>query len=142
MGGPVAAPFPALGPAEGVVLTFPGTALPAALVPALATLVDTGIVRLIDAAVVHKGAHGTVCGAELDDENLGAVDGDVLELFIDWDLVSIAAEIERDTTTLVSVWVNRWAAEFADAVQRAGGRLGAPDRIPREAVEQAPACPP
>ncbi|TWF82170.1 hypothetical protein FHX44_118115 [Pseudonocardia hierapolitana] len=75
----MAAPSPAFGPAEWVVLTFPGTALPAARV-----------------------------------------------LFSDQDLVSIAAETERDTTTLVLVWVNRWAAEFADTTQR----------------HQAPACPP
>ena len=116
----------------------PATVLPATLVPALAPLVDTEIVRLSDAAVVHRGADGTIRGAELEDENLdvGAVDGDVLGLFIDQDLVSIAAEVERDTTTLVLVWVNRWAAEFADAVQRAGCRLDAHDRIPREAVER------
>lgn len=74
---------PALGPAEWVVLTFPGTASPAVLVPTLATLVDTGIVRLIDTAVVRKDADGTVRGAEQEDEDLdvGAVDGDVLELF-------------------------------------------------------------
>lgn len=40
-------------------------------------------------------------------------------------------------TTTEPEAVNRWAAEFADAVQRAGGRLGTHDRIPREAVERA-----
>jgi hypothetical protein len=127
-------------PVEWIALAFPGPALNTAIVPVLAQLVDAGTVRLIDAAVLHKGADGVVSGAELEDEAgaaFGAVDGDVLELLNDDDLAEIAATLEPDTTTLVLVWEDSWAVAFGDAVRRAGGALVAHDRVPWDNVDRA-----
>jgi hypothetical protein len=135
----MSAPLPT-GPVEWIALAFPGPTLNTAIVPALAQLVDSGTVRLLDAAVLHKGADGAVTGAELEDEAgaaFGAVDGDVLELLNEDDFAQIAVALEPDTTTLVLVWENNWAAGFGDAVSRAGGALAAHDRIPRQDVERA-----
>jgi hypothetical protein len=65
------------------------------------------------------------------------VDGDVLELLNEDDFAQIAVALEPDTTTLVLVWENNWAAGFGAAVSRAGGALAAHDRIPRQNVERA-----
>jgi Family of unknown function (DUF6325) len=134
------APREALGPVEWLALAFPGPALDRSLVPVLAGLVDSGTVRLIDAAVLHKAADGTVTGAELEDEDgadFGRVDGDVLELLNDDDLTQIAVALDVDTTTLVLVWENRWATALGQAVADAGGTVVAHDRVPRASIERA-----
>jgi hypothetical protein len=131
---------PITGPVEWISLAFPGPALSAAIVPALAELVGSDTVRVLDAAVLHKDADGTVTGGELEDEAgdaFGPVDGDVLELLSDEDLAQIAAGLQRDTTTLVLLWENRWAATFGDAVRQVHGTVVAHDRVPRENVDRA-----
>ncbi|MFW3170963.1 hypothetical protein [Geodermatophilus sp. CPCC 206100] len=111
-----------------------------AVAPALAALVDSGTVRVLDAAVLHEDADGQVTGAELEDEDgaaFAAVDGDVLELLSDDDLLQIAATLQPSTTTLVLLWENRWAAAFGDAVRQVHGTVVASDRVPRENVDRA-----
>ena len=128
------------GPVEWVALSFPGPALEPRVVPPIKDLVDAGTVRLLDAAVLHKDADGAVSGTELDSEGLQAfatVDGDVLELLSEEDLLAIAAGLQPGTTTLVLVWENRWAAGFATAIRRAGGLLAASDRVPAERADAA-----
>ena len=129
-----------IGPVDWLALAFPGPHVNAAIVPALAELVDAGTVRLIDAVVIHLGPDGEVTGGDLEDEAGNAfadVAGDVLGLMNSDDLDQIAADMERDTTTLVLVWENRWAAAFGDAVRRANGTVSAFDRVPRENVIRA-----
>lgn len=76
------------GPVEWVAITFPGTTLGAGVAAPHAELVDAKTVRLLDAAVVHKAADGTITEGELADETtvFDAVDGDVLELLSHDDL--------------------------------------------------------
>jgi hypothetical protein len=80
---------------------------------------------------------------ELEDEGeqitaaFEAVDGEVLELLSDDDLLVVAEGLEDDSTTLVLVWESRWAAAFAEAAHRAGGTVLAHDRVPRTDVERA-----
>jgi hypothetical protein len=134
---------PPVGPVEWVALTFPGSTLDPAVVSPIADLVGAGSVRVLDAAVVHKDADGAVTGAELEDEGVqvtaafDAVDGEILELLSDDDLLAVAERLEDDSTTLVLVWENRWATAFAEAVRRAGGTVLAHDRVPRNDVERA-----
>ena len=127
---------PPAGPVEWVALSFPGAALGSRVASPLADLVRAGTVRVLDAVVVHKAADGTVTEGEIADETLddgGAalddVDGDVLELLSHDDLLSIAEGLENDTTTLVLVWENLWAADFAQAVRTQGGTVLAHDRV-------------
>jgi hypothetical protein len=134
---------PPVGPVEWAALTFPGSTLDPAVVSPIADLVGTGSVRVLDAAVVHKDANGAVTGAELEDEGgqvtaaFDAVDGEVLELLSDADLLAVAERLEDDSTTLVLVWENLWATAFAEAVRRAGGTVLAHDRVARTDVERA-----
>jgi len=129
-----------LGPVEWIAIAFPGPALDPRIAPALATLVRTGTARLMDAVVVHRDADGRVRIAEVTDEGesgLEAVEGDVLELLSDEDLVGLALDLQPGTTALVLVWENLWAAGFAGDVRSAGGTLLAHDRVPHEDVERA-----
>jgi len=126
-------------PVEWVAITFPGTTLGAGVAAPLAELVDAKTVRLLDAAVVHKAADGTITEGELADETTAfdAVDGDVLELLSHDDLEAIAESPQNDTTTLVLVWENLWASGFADAVRTHGGTVLAYDRVLPAAVATA-----
>ncbi|HEY6747235.1 MAG TPA: hypothetical protein VI357_16145 [Mycobacteriales bacterium] len=79
-------------------------------------------------------------GTELEIEDLQAfdtVDGDVLELLSEEDLLAIAHGLQPGTTTLVLVWENLWAAGFAAAIRRAGSVLAAFDRVPAGLAEAA-----
>ena len=129
---------PPAGPVEWVALSFPGAALGSTVAGPLADLVRAGTVRVLDAVVVHKAADGTVTEGEIADETLddgrAALDdvdgdGDVLELLSHDDLLSIAEGLANDTTTLVLVWENLWATDFARAVRTHGGTLLAHDRV-------------
>ena len=129
-----------LGPVEWIEIAFPGAALDPRIAPALARLVRSGTARLMDAVVVHRDLDGRVRIAEVGDDGengLEEVDGDVLELLSDQDLVGLAAGLEPGTTALVLVWENLWAAGFARDVRRAGGTLKAHGRVPQEDVERA-----
>src|SRR3712207_1955120 len=65
---PMSAPSTTMGPVEWIAIAFPGPRLADALAPALAELVRSGTVRLLDAVVVHASVDGTVTISELEDE--------------------------------------------------------------------------
>jgi hypothetical protein len=122
---------PPAGPVEWVAITFPGSGLGPEVTAPLAGLVDAKTVRVLDAVVVRKAADGTISEVEID---AGApafdqVDGEVLELLNHDDLLAIAGRLADDTTTLVVVWENLWAAAFAEAVRDRGGSVIAHDRV-------------
>jgi Family of unknown function (DUF6325) len=134
---------PPVGPVEWVALTFPGPALDRAVAGLLRDLVAAGTVRILDAVVVYKAPDGTVTEGELEDEgvaSLDEVDGEVLELLSHDDLLALAHRLEPDTTTLVLIWEDVWAAGFAEAVRRSGGSVLAHERVAPADVERAVAA--
>jgi len=54
------------GPVEYVVIAFPGNRFKGEIVPAVAELVDTGIVRILDVAFIKKDADGNTTMFEYD----------------------------------------------------------------------------
>ena len=52
-------------------------------------------------------------------------------------MAAVTAGLEPDTTTLVLVWENRWAATFGEQVAGMKGALLAHGRLPRADVERA-----
>jgi hypothetical protein len=128
------------GPVEWVALTFPGRAVDPRVVPPLREIVDTGQVRLLDAAVIHVDDDGAMSESEVEDDGVPGfegLDGDVLELLSDDDFLAIATGLEPGSTTLVLVWENRWAGRFAGSVRLAGGQLAMHDRVPHDRVVAA-----
>jgi hypothetical protein len=98
-------------------------------------LVDRGIVRVLDATFVIKEEDGTFSGvdlANLDADSAGDLTvfaGASTGLISDDDVAMIAAEMEPGSAAMTIVYENRWAAPFAAAVRRNGGRLIASERI-------------
>ena len=54
------------GPVDLVLLRFPGNQFTGEVAPALADLVSSGTVRILDLVFVTKDADGNVAGVELD----------------------------------------------------------------------------
>lgn len=125
-----------LGPIDIVVIGYPpGSPMTGEAIPILLDLVDRGIVRVLDALVVTKNEDGTFSGfdiADLDDDSAGDLTvfaGASTGLIHDDDVALVATEIEPGTSAAMIVYENRWAAPFAAAVRRNGGRLIASERI-------------
>jgi hypothetical protein len=128
---------------EIAVIEFPGSQFKGEIVPALAELVDTGIVTILDLVFITKGDDGTVAGVELADieEEIASVyddlDGEVGGLLSDDDLQSAGEALSPGSSAVLIVWENSWARRLVGAIRDAGGRLAAHDRLDAETVAAA-----
>jgi hypothetical protein len=132
-----------IGPVDYAVLVFPGSEFKGEIAPALKELVDSGTIRLIDAAFVSKDEIGHVFAFEMTElapevqAALDALKVEVQGLFNDAELLSIAEGIEAGSSAAVLVWENVWARDIAQAVRNAGGMLLVQERVPHEVVQAA-----
>jgi len=129
-----------LGPVDYVVVEFPvgASTFTGEMAEELLALVDAGTVRVIDIVILTKNEDGTVDAAELADAGelgpLQALEADLAELLAEDDVVHLAAAMEPGSVAGVLIWENLWAAPFASAARRSGGRLIADGRIPIQAI--------
>ncbi len=130
-----------IGPVEYVILGFPGNNFTGQIVPELAKLIDSGLVRIIDLTFISKDAAGRVEVVEYDAvEELAAfagLDAEVGGILTDEDVAHAALSIEPNTSAALLIWEDTWAAPFAEAVRKANGVILEGARIPREVIEQA-----
>lgn len=107
----------------------------------LARLVKAGTIRLVDAMVLVKDADGSVDGMELSDfEDVGLLrelTADLADFLAEQDVADLAAAMEPGSVAGVVVYENIWAAPFAAAARRAGGRLIADGRIHSQSIVDA-----
>jgi hypothetical protein len=132
-----------IGPVEYMVVAFPGNKFKGEIAPALGDLVESGTIRIIDLAFVHKDEAGDVVAVELEDEGsevfnafqtLAAERGGLIN---DDDLMDIGAALEANSSAAVLVWEDVWATRLADAIAGAGGVLVDIQRVPRDIVQAA-----
>ena len=130
-----------LGPVEYLLISFPGNQFKGEVAPAIANLVESGTIRILDLTFIIKDADGTTATFEYDElpEAAGFVDidGEADGLFSDEDLEIAAASLEPNSSALFIVWEDVWATELATAIRGAGGQIVGGERIPREIVEAA-----
>lgn len=130
-----------IGPVDIAVLVFDGHDFNGDVAPAIAELHDNEIVRVIDLAFVRKDPAGTTSFVEVGDaevaEQFASILGAELDLLSDEDLAGFAAGLEPDTSALVVVFENSWAARLGEAVRSSNGQLASLVRIPREHVVTA-----
>jgi len=130
-----------IGPVDVAVILFDGNKFNGDVAPALADLNDSGTVRIIDLALVRKGADGTATVIEANDADVAdtfeGVSETQFDLLSEEDLAEVADGLEADSSALVVVWENTWAARFAAAVRGSRGRVITQERIPRETVLRA-----
>jgi len=131
-----------MGPIDYLLVEWPGRQPNGEVAPHLVDLVDRGLIRILDLALIAKDEDGTVAGIEIADLGDGGAELSVFEgassgLISDDDLGEAGAALEPGTSAALLVFENTWAAPFAAAVRRSGGQLVASGRIPVEAIEAA-----
>jgi hypothetical protein len=132
-----------IGPVDYLIVAFPGNRFQGEIAPALADLVDSGTIRIIDIAFVSKDESGDIGAFELTDldpevrqglDNLGV---EVTGLFNEDDLMAAAEELEPNSSAALLVWENVWAKDVAQAMRDAGGEVFDFVRLPHEVVQAA-----
>ena len=131
-----------LGPVDYLVVEFPAgkSNFSGEMAAELASLVESGTVRVLDLLMLHKADDGTVEAFEIDDldeDEVGELIGletEIAEILAAEDVVHLAEAMENGSVAGVVVWENSWAAPFASAARRAGGQLIASGRIPIQAI--------
>lgn len=132
-----------IGPVEYVVFAFDGNEFNGDVVPALREIVETGLVRIIDLAVIHKDEEGTatiVEITELDSEvaaGLEVIRGEFAGLLSEEDLLMAADALPSDTTAAAILFEHVWATRFSSAVRESNGWLVTNVRIPADVIAVA-----
>ena len=97
-----------------------------------------GVIRVMDVLILQKGEDGTVMAQELGDIDqlgpIGRLENELVQTLAEEDVEHLAAAMEPGSVAGVLIWENLWAAPFASAARRAGGRLIANGRIPIQAI--------
>lgn len=132
-----------LGPVEYLAVVFDGNQFKGEIVPALTELLDAGLIRIIDLAVVSKDGDGDVVileAGELKDDvasALARLDCEFAGLLSEEDLLLLAEELPNQSTAAAMLFENVWAARFAQSVRNANGQLVMNVRLPHNVVEAA-----
>jgi uncharacterized membrane protein len=131
-----------MGPIDYILVEWPGRQPNGEVAPHLVDLVDRGLIRILDLALIAKDEDGSVAGIELEDLGDGETELSVFAgassgLISDEDIGEAASALEPGTSAALLVFENTWAAPFATAVRRSGGQLVASGRIPVQAIEAA-----
>jgi hypothetical protein len=127
-----------MGPVDYLVVEFPGDRRTGEGLPLLVDLVDRGLIRILDLLFVKKESDGTVNAieiADLDgdgDLDLAVFEGASSGILGEDDIESAAGVLEPGSSAALLIYENVWAAPFAAALRRSGGRLIASGRIPVE----------
>lgn len=126
------------GPVEFIVVAFPGNEFTGEIVPALAALVQSDTIKILDLLFIGKDANGDVLTFEVEEvASFADLDADVGGLISEEDIAYAAAGLEPNSSAALLIWEDVWAAPFADALRNAGGVLLTGARIPYDIIEPA-----
>lgn len=132
-----------IGPVEYMVVAFPGNNFKGEIAPALAELVDSNTIRIIDLAFVIKDPDGNVAALEIGDldsevyKAFDALSPEIGGLLNEEDLQAATEELASNSSAALLVWEDVWATKLAEAIRNADGELLDLERVPREVVEAA-----
>jgi len=132
-----------IGPVDYAIVAFPGNKFRGEIAPALADLVESNTIRLIDVAFVGKNADGGAVAFELTEldpevqDSLDRLGIEVQGLLNEDDLADAADALEPNSSAALLVWENVWARTVTKAMRDAGGELLAFERVPHDIVQAA-----
>jgi hypothetical protein len=132
-----------IGPVEYMIVAFPGNKFRGEIAPALAELVESETIRIIDLTFVGKNADGETISFELNDidpeiqDAFAAVGRELSGLFNEEDLQLAAESLPPNTSAALLLWENVWATELAQAIRNAEGEILQLQRIPHDVVLEA-----
>lgn len=130
------------GPVELLVIKFPGNRFTGGITPALAELIESGMIRIIDIVFLAKDAVGGVRVYELEDlvgEDYATFDpivSEVVGILSDDDIHDLSQGLADNSSVALMLFENSWATRFRDAVLAAHGELVLSERIPHAVVEE------
>jgi len=134
----------ALGPVEYLICAFPGNKFNGELAPAIAQLIDDKVIRILDLLFVSKDEDGTVHSFEIDQLDELApfmeLEGEAGGLLSDEDVEHAAEGLDPNSSAVLLIWEDLWAAPFADALYNSGGVMLEGGRVPRDVIEAATAA--
>jgi len=134
----------ALGPVEYLICSFPGNKFNGELAPALTQLIDDKLVRLLDLLFVSKDADGQILSFEIDQLDELApfmeLEGEAGGILSEEDVEHAAEALEPNSSAVLLIWEDLWAAPFADALYNSGGVVLEGGRITRDVIEAAAAA--
>lgn len=125
----------AIGPIDFILIELDPDKVRGEAAAAVLDLVDAGIVRLLDVALLAKDEDGNVAAVDLAEAaaeaagDFSAIAGARSGLLSDEDLAEAGEALEPGKLGALLVYENAWAAPFVAAVRRAGGELVASARI-------------
>jgi hypothetical protein len=126
---------------EYMIVAVPGLGSLEALAPALAEMVTSAAIRILDLVVLVKDLDGAVTALELEAvESLAALrhlEGEIGGMLSVHDVELASFALRPGTAGVVVVTEDRWAERLSVAAQRVGGRIIAGERIPPSRVESA-----
>ena len=129
-----------LGPIDYIVIEYPGGNPTGEALPYLVDLVDRGVGRILDVAILAKDAEGDVAVISLEQAQASEVgdfavfEGASSGLLGDEDIADAAAILTPGAIGAILVYENTWAAPFATALRKGGAQLIASGRIPVNAL--------
>lgn len=135
-----------LGPIEILEVKFPGNQFRGDIVPALAELVDSGMIRIIDFLFVGRDDGGNVLVTEFNDMGealIAAFDpvvDEISELISDEDIATLSATLEPGSSAAIMLFENVWATRFANTLRAANAEIILNERIPLAVIEEAVAA--
>jgi len=130
-----------LGPVEHLIVAFTGNRFKGEIVPALTALLDQGLIRILDLAVISKDQDGKITvfeASELADEvaqALAKLDYPLAGMLSEQDLLLEAEELPNNCTAAAMLFENVWAMRFAQAIRKADGQVVFNVRIPNDVVQ-------
>ena len=133
----------ALAPIELLVIGFPGNQFTGGILPELETLVENGVITVVDALLIIKDTDGTVDYLELDQVDagediaaLGRLLTDANGLLSDEDVEEFAAALEPGSSAAALVFEHTWFTPLRNELLDSGGLLLANVRIPGLVVDE------
>jgi hypothetical protein len=133
-----------LGPVEYLICTFPGNKFKGELAPAIAQLIDDKVIRILDLLFVSKDEDGNVLTFEIDQLDELApfmeMEGEAGGILIEEDVEHAGEALEPNSSAVLLIWEDLWAAPFADALYNSGGVVLEGGRITRDVIEAAAAA--
>ena len=128
------------GPIDFVLLEFPPGVADGASAQALADLIESGTIRLLDLLIAHRAEDGTVSVLDIDgagDTAFVQFSGARSGLMGEDDVAQAGDAMTPGSTAALIVFENSWAIPFVRAVRSHGGELVASMRIPAKDVMDA-----
>ena len=130
-----------IGPVEYIIIGFPGNEFNGRIAPALADLIGSGTIRILDLMFIGKDAAGEVISFEFDQLDelapFADLDGEVGGLICQEDIEHAAESLEPNMSAALLMWEDTWAIPLVDALRESGGVLIEGSRIHHDLIEAA-----